>query len=551
MGPFQVSSCMKTYKKKEGFVKCILLIGLFIAGCGKPFKTTKEPNEPATKIDVGTTIDSLAEVFAPELIAVEGYGLIGGLNGTGSAECPPRIRAYLKQYILQKLPERRIDVDSFISSRDTAVVVVEGRLPTTASKNQYFDVIVFALPGTQTTSLEGGWLYGADLKAAGGFGVTIKVLATAEGPIFMDTIASYVIDKKMGYILAGATVLDEYGINLALRQPNYRIASIIRNKLNGRFGDGTAKATSPGQIELKVPAEYKEQKQRFISIVKAMYLAEAPEITEERINTFVGKLAASEDKHASEAALEAIGKKSLDKLATLLNSSNEEVRLSAARCMLNMGNDQGLEVLRQIAMDKDSTRRIEALEAITASASRNDAAAVSRKLLRDENFDIRLAAYEQLRKLDDIAVTKRLIARDFYLEEIAQTEDKAIFVSRSGQPRIVLFGAPIYCRDNIFVQSADGNITINAPTGQKYVSIIRKHPQRPNVIIKVESSFELSRIIRTLCEEPSKKTSQGQPGLGISYAELIALLKQMCDKSAVQAQFHAGPLPKFGTIVKK
>ena len=489
-------------------------------------------------------------MFSPESIPVGGYGLIGGLRGTGSAECPPQIRAYLEQYILKQSPE--LDVGKFISSRNTAVVLVQGIMPIAVSKNQYFDVKVAALPGTQTTSLEGGWLYGAELRAAGRFGMTIRALAAVEGPVFIDTLSPSETDKKTGYILAGGTVLDEYKINLALRQPDYRIASVIRNKLNERFGRDIAKAVSPGQIELKVPAEYKEQKQRFISIVKATYLAATPEITKERIRNFVRKLAVSQDKYASEIALETIGNESLGKLSVLLNSSKEQVRLQAARCMLNLGSDQGLDTLRRIAADKNSSYRVEALEAITTAASRNDAAAISRRLLRDSDFDIRLAAYEQLRKLDDFAVTQRLIGRNFYLEQITQTGHKGIFVSRSGQPRIVLFGAPIYCRDNVFVQSANGNITINAPAGRKYVSIIRRHPRRPNVPpIQLKSSFELGDIIRTLCEEPPKKEGKGRGGLNVSYAEAIAILKQMCDKGAVQAEFRAGPLPKIDLIIKR
>ncbi len=521
----------------------ILLIVFFTGGCGEP--TGKGPDGLVPEVDLGTTIGSLAEVFSFDVIAVQGYGLVGGLNGTGSTECPPQIRAYLRQYILKQFPEQKMDIDKLISSRDTAVVLVEGLMPAAVLKNQYFDVKVAALPGTQTTSLEGGWLYGAALRAAGSFGLTTKVLAMAEGPVFIDTINASRTNKRAGYILAGGTVLEGYRISLAFRRPDYRTASLIRNRLNGRFGEGTAKAVSLSQIELKVPAEYREQKQRFISIVKATYLAETEDVTRERIRIFVRKLVTSEDKYSSEIALEAIGNKSLRKLEALLNSSNEEVRLRTARCMLNLGSDRGLKTLRQIAMDKGSLYRIEALEAITGAASRNDAAAISRKLLRDEDFDIRLAAYEQLRKLDDIAITQRLIARDFYLEQIAQTKHKAIFVSRSGQPRIVLFAVPIFCRNNIFVQSADGNITINAPAGQKYVSIIRKHPKRPNLIVQLKSSFELGDIIRTLCEEPLKRTGQERRGLGVSYAEGIALLKQMCEKGAVQAEFRAGPLPKI------
>jgi hypothetical protein len=115
----------------------------------------------------------------------------------------------------------------------------------------------------------------------------------------------------------------------------------------------------------------------------------------------------------------------------------------------------------------------------------------------------------------------------------------------------VLFGAPIYCHGSIFVGTADGDITINAPAGQKNVTIIRKHPKRPGVIARLECSFEVGDIIRTLCEEPAKEGERGRGGLGVSYADAIVLLKQMCDKGAVRAEFRAGPLPKIGLIIKK
>jgi hypothetical protein len=531
----------------------ILFVVFFTGGCGTPAKTGKEPNELAAKTDLGNTIGSLVEMSSFESIPVEGYGLVGGLNGTGSGECPTPIREYLKQYILQQLTETKVDVDELINSHDTAVVMVQGIMPTAVPKNQYFDVRVIALPSTQTTSLEGGWLYGTELKAKtmGELGVAIKALATAKGPVFIDTLSPDETNKKNGYILAGGRVLDEYEINMGLHRPDYKTASLICSKLNGRFGDGTARAVSPSQIELKVPPAYEKQKQRFVSIVKAIYLIETPEATKERIKTFIKKLAVSEDKDVSETALEAIGNESLSKLAALLNSSQEQVRLRAARCMLNLGSDAGLSTLREIASNKISAYRIDALDAITTSASRNDAIAISRNLLQDSDPNIRLAAYENLRKLDDIAVTQMLIAHNFYLEQITQTKYKEIFVSRSGQPRIVLFGAPMYCHDNTFVQSTDGSITINAPTGQKYVSIIRKHPKRPNVIVQLKSSFELSDIIQTLCEEPLQKTPEEHRGLNVSYDEAITLLKQMCDKGAVDAEFRVGPLPKIDLNIKR
>ncbi len=527
----------------------LFTLGL-LAGCEEQVKIPQEPTVPAPTIDFTTTIGSLGEIFATDAIAVEGYGIVDGLNGTGSSECPPNIRSYLTQYVLRKLPGQKMDVDAFINSPNTAVVAVNGIMPAAVTKNEYFDVRVRALPGTQTTSLEGGWLYGADLKAAGSFGLTTKILGEAQGPVFIDTLGEQT-DKKVGYILAGGTVFDEYKVTMALRYPDYKTAAMIRDKLNERFGRGTATALTAGQIQLTVPAKYKAQKQRFVSIVRATYLFSTPEVDRQRISSLVQELASAKDKFSSEITLEAIGKDSLGQLEPLLNSSDQKVRLSAAVCMLNLGSDKGLEVLRETALDTSSPYRIDAFLTIAASAGRNDAAALARKLLRDKDFNVQLAAYEQLRNMNDIAVTRQLVARNFYLEQIVETPQKTIFVARSGQPRIALFGAPIRCKQNIFIQSADGNITINAPAGQEYISIMRKHPTRPNVIIQLKSSYELSDIILKLCEEPAKEKGQGQAGLNVSYGEMIALLQQMCEKNAIDAKFYAGPLPKLGATFKK
>ena len=159
---------------------------LSIAGCSKSLRTEEQSKWSTLQLDMGTQIGSLAEVFLPESIAITGYGLAGGLRGTGSAVCPPEIRAYLTQYILGKSP--KMDAEAFINSSETAVVLVQGMMPGTILKNQYFDLRVSVVPGTQTTSLQGGWLYGAELRAAGRLGRGIKVLAYAEGPVFFDTI---------------------------------------------------------------------------------------------------------------------------------------------------------------------------------------------------------------------------------------------------------------------------------------------------------------------------------------------------------------------------
>jgi len=541
---------MNIFGRTTALAAAITLGACLAGGCGD--QTAKRSADTSLPAELGPTIGSLVRVAIPQAVPVEGYGLVVGLKGTGSAECPPRVRTYLERYILRQLPaNQKFDVDSFIASLDTAVVLVEGTMPEMASKGEYFDVKVTALPGTQTLSLAGGSLLETELKVTGQFNVTTRPAADVKGPILVDKIGDSDPDRRTGYILAGGKVLVGSNIEMRLDKPNFRLTNAIRNRINGRFGNDVARAPVPGQIELAVPAKYAEHKQRFVAMVRATFLTQEPALVEQRITALAERLASSPDKYASEVALEAIGNQCLGKLGVLLQSPDELVRLHAARCMLNLGSDAGLTALRQIAADPRSARRLEALEAIVFGAKRSDAAAISRRLLRDEDFGVRLAAYENLRKLDDIAIAQEYVGGSFYMERVAQTDYKVIYASRSGQPRIVLFGTPIYCHAGIFLQSADNDITLNAAEGQQYVTIIRKHPKRPGVIMQVKSTLEVGDIIRTLCDEPVQEGQKERGGLGASYADAIAILKQMCDKGAVEAQFRAGDLPKIGLNVKK
>ncbi|MBN2128178.1 MAG: flagellar basal body P-ring protein FlgI [Sedimentisphaerales bacterium] len=530
-----------------------VLVVLSLAGCRRKEAVKDSSIELLPPEELGQTVGMVAQVPSPEPVPVQGYGIVGGLAGTGSSHCPVPVREYLTRYVQTELAGLHINVEQLIQSRNTAIVRLDGVVPPAASKSERFDVRVSLITGSDATSLHGGWLYQAELYPEGLVGMQGRLAGTVEGAVFVNLLGGGTPDLVTGYALGGGRAAYEYRGLVRLRRAHFPVASQLRNRLNERYGSGTATALSPSDIELRIPSRYRWRKERFIELVRATFLDQTSELIQARINTFVHRLAVGEEKASAEIALEVIGRASLPKLATLLRSSDKEVGLRAARCMLSLGDDRGLVALRNMVMDKDSPYRREALDAAAVLARRGDAGLLVQRLLQDDDVRLVQAAYEHLRRMDNPAVTQELVGRSFYLEQVTQASHKAVYVSRRGQPRVVIFGGPLICRDNLFVESPGGGVLINSPAGQDYVAITRSHPSQPEVIGPLRASFELCDIVRTLGAEPAG--AQPQPGmsagLGVCYGEVAALLQQVVAKDVVDAEFWAGPLPKISPIVKK
>lgn len=547
---------MKFHIARTFVFSVLTVMMLCVCGCGESTRQTgKGDIEKPT--DLNTSIGDLGELYDTGEMPVIGFGIVAGLPGTGSSECPPDLRAVLIKYIQQQVPaEAKLNPGMFINSKDTAVVQVYGTLPRQASSGQSFDVTVEALASTQTTSLDGGYLYLTELKplsrvAQLSFSQYTKVVAVASGAIFINKLDETKAFHNTGTLLGGAKVLEDTAIRLRLFEPNYFTASTMRNRLNERFGTKTAIAKNPEELEIKIPKRYRDKKMDFLAMVNLLYLSTDARSTRDRINTLVDELLTSEDKLASERALAAIGKASLNKLAPLLDSDVELVRFHAGRCMLSIDDSRGLDAVKKIARDTKSPNRIAAIQTIGSYAERNSALIILRSVVSDADFDVAFAAYEQLRRLGDISISQELVA-DLLVEQIIYPGPKRIFVSRAKIPKIVLFGAPIYCEKDLFVEYDGGNIVINAPLGAKYISIMRRHPRRPKLIGPFQSRYNVLDVVKTLSESAIVEDKLNiLPGLGVSYSDLIALLRQMVLQGDIKAEFIPGQMSEAGTNLKK
>ncbi len=536
----------------------ISLIGLF-QGCAEQKEITKTLLKPEDVFD--GTIGTYCELSGYTDIQVNGYSLVWGLPGTGSSECPPKVKAHLKD-LLYKEDIRSImgayydslTSDQIIESQSTAVVLVTGKVPAGSPRGAKFDVSVSALASTQTTSLNGGQLFPTPLHLVS-TGSSSKVLAgrsvaIAQGPVFVNPFPMkqtngelFFSDTRQGSVIGGATSIRDRNIQMVLLSPSYRLARQIQSRLNSRFPSeqslGVAEGLSRNMMRLNIPERYSDNYQHFISLALSVYLNDTPGYQEQK-QLELNALAEQEnaDFEAITLAWEAIGKPCLDHLETLYETREDELGFYAARTALNMNDLKAIDRLISIARIKDHVCRKMAAEVLANHSDDFKVRKLFRDLLNTNDVELCVIAYEALRNINDSTIAKRRLPSGFDLDMVRSQGQNLLYVWMKDQPRIVIFGENIQCYNNVFFETENRKLMINVPDGSRQCNIIFQLPKN-NEELRVNSALTLSDLITTL-SYPRRKPGTGvRSGVGLSFSEIAGILYEMCqeDQHIIPAKF--------------
>ena len=172
---------------------------------------------------------------------LEGVGLVVGLSGTGSDPKPSAYRERIKAEI-QRNPD--LDADAILGDprKRVSMVLVRATIIAGMTPEDELNVEVLLPPGSETTSLAGGflmetWLY-EGLMATGGT-LEGKKWVKALGPIITGT-AEDPTDEKAGRVLGGGRIKEG--------------APLLRlHRLEAPERDGRQAARGPDQLPLPVP----------------------------------------------------------------------------------------------------------------------------------------------------------------------------------------------------------------------------------------------------------------------------------------------------------
>jgi len=507
----------------------------------------REPREPRTPRDVQVpdylkdTVGEVARFAGREPVAVQGFGFVTGLDGTGTKVVPPGVR----QQILDMMRRNKVErAEEILASPHTAVVTVSGYLTPGIGKGERFDLTVQAIPRTDTTSLEGGFLLECDLtrvRLARGVETRSEPLALGRGSIFVSPFASGrngkgTGDPRLGRVLAGGKALKPRHFRLALLTPSVRTADQVVRLVNARFPGAASGTEDPGRIDLGVPRAYREDKTRFLDLVGAIYMRETPGARDRRIRLLLDTLEAGEDMDRVALCLEAFGPTVAPHLYGLSTHASEAVRFYAGRTLARLQNARGVHILERIATNDGSQYQEQAVEALGQLRSGIGLGVLSRAL-DAASARVRVAAWRQMDRIAPRTFRVRRFAEKFTLSIVATRGDPFIYVARTLKPQIAVFG-DVAVRPPILAETR--RVTATALANQDTLKLISRRRSRD---LHVEASLDVRDVIEKLASPFGVSNTQPKvQGLDLGYGDVVGLLHEMFRKGALTGPIVLQPL---------
>lgn len=194
-----------------------------------------------------------------------GYGLVVGLNGTGDSlgNSP-----FTEQSLASMLERLGVSIrGQNLNTGNVAAVMVTATLPPFKNQGSRIDVTLSTMG--DASSLQGGTLLvtplmGADgnvyAVAQGGL-VTSSVSATGDAGTVTQNIPTAaripngaIVEKEIDFNLA-----DLNEVRLSLRNPDFTTARRVAQRINAKFGQGTAAAENPASIRVVKTGPYQQQ----------------------------------------------------------------------------------------------------------------------------------------------------------------------------------------------------------------------------------------------------------------------------------------------------
>ena len=484
---------------RYSLLSVIVFLGLIVlSGCNLIGRSKKPKPTPVKPYPMNRNLMKYAApgTSSRNALLVMGFGLVYNLGDNGCVE----VDSPHRRHVIEEL-KRSMKVDSpsqWIDSKDTAIVMVQAKIPPGIRKGEPLDVEITLPPGSECRSLQGGILHQTVLTEMYEIGSSFKRgnnWATVEGPILLDpnidkNTAQY---EKRAILLGKAECRYDRDFNLTLYDEGRNesqlaiIASELERRINKRFkieGEptGVAKARSQPEVNVsvKMHPHYREVPNRYLAVIMSIRCFENETQQAQRFEDLKQELLDPEKSLAAALQLEALpAKMGAEVLYDGMKSHNPDVRFHSAEALAYMHKPGVGPVLAEFARN-DPKRRPAAIAGLASMGSDLEAEESLIPLMASGDSEQRYGAFWALRRRtpDHPAIRAWPMEVYPYHYHVLPFDEPLVHATTTRRSEIVLFSQNIRLNAP-FVGNAGKSIVVNVQSPEQ-VEIIRVNPGRIN-----------------------------------------------------------------------
>ncbi len=551
----------------------LLAIGTIIgAGCGPkaPPPPTSEPYATLPLAPVpgwmhGTVFEQVVVGNAVNK-RISGYSLVVNLDGTGDGTAPTFVRNYISKRIqLHGLGSdnleqyRTMKPDEILNDKRVAVVMVEGELPPGAREGQAFDLTVRAMPRSRTTSLAGGRLYDTELSERGAEdpqAVGANVLAYAHaGEVFVNPAYAFngasrsdvaaAASLKTGTVIDGGRAKFNRPIYLQLRAPQGSTARLIEALVRRRFPylskdvpwevARSVAAKDEGVIELYVPDEFRGDWRHYVGVVTHIFLNDNPAFVVAKAQELV-RIAHQPDAPLQDISYcwEAMGEEGMTIFGPLISDPDPAIAYAAARAAAFTHDGTARKALLAMASDPSNPFQLNAVQTLGSLDVTLEIRHMLRTLLDSDHASVRLEAYRILTR-DSEAIFSKKVKNGFFVDVIDDKGPPLVYASRTGVPRVAVFGRHIVLQSPLLFMGMNQRLTITSTADSDLLTMFYRDPTRVESRT-VQTNNDLAEIISRMGGEGPDQAST----FDFSYGDVVAILQKLSDDHLLVGDTRSG-----------
>jgi hypothetical protein len=222
-------------------------------------------------------------------------------------------------------------------------------------------------------------------------------------------------------------------------------------------------------------------------------------------------------------------------------------RMAALNAGARLGDPRATPSLIELAHKAPAATRVEALRLLANMPGDARINLAMREIVNDPNLDIRVAAYEGLRKRNDAMLVRIPISESaslaprFTLELLPATEPM-VYVTQQGEPRLVIFGGVdatpgaataskfngIRIRKPALLSVWDDRFMLSAQGATSELRVRYRDP-RTNQVTQTKCPEDIGEFVEFLAHKPTPEDPR--PGLGMTYSQVVGVVYAMCPKA--------------------